>query len=80
MSNTRDGDIAGDNQVQEEAPRLEPVVEMDVFYSRSGDKFVLRQTVDGKTLTTKPATAVEFLLCEILREMRALNDKAEQAG
>lgn len=65
-----------ETEIQEEAPRLEPVVEMDVTYSRSGDKFVLTQTVDGKTMATKPATATEFLLCEILKELRTLNATA----
>jgi hypothetical protein len=67
-----------ENEVRDEAPRLEPVVEMNVTYSRSGDRFVLTQTVDGRQQGTKPATPEQFLLCEILRELRALNASCEQ--
>lgn len=64
------------NEIQEEAPRLEPVVEMDVFYSRSGDGFKLRQIVGGKQHSVKPSTASDYLLCEILKELRTLNATA----
>lgn len=66
------------SEIQDETPTLppadDPAVAFNVFWSPSGQKLVARQFVDGAQAgPTRPATIEQWLLAEILKELRTLN-------
>lgn len=64
--------------IQDEAPTI-PQIDVVVKYRAGNESFQVHQYLDGKQIgPSTRATAAEFLLFQILTELRALNASCEQ--